>query len=208
VTAGGKIGPGASAGILTLGGGLDMSAPNATYVWELAANSTSTPGTDFDQIALTGGSADVTDANLNIQFTGAATAPDGTGFWANNHSWLILSSSSTPTGNFKNIQNGTNAAGYFYTTANASGVTLNFVKTGVVSPQAKITSISGAGTASVIVNYTNTVPTKTYFLRYKTTINGGWTTNLPGKIAAGTSDSQIDSPASGSQRYYQVYYVP
>jgi autotransporter-associated beta strand protein len=206
VTAGGNIGPGTSAGILTLGGGLDMSAPNTTYTWELAANSTTTPGTDFDQIALTGGSTDVTDANLNIQFTGAATTPDGNGFWANNHSWLIVSG--TVAGNFKNIQNGTNAAGYFYTTVDGSGVTLNFVKTGVVSPQPRITSIPGAGTALVTVNYTNTVPTKTYFLRYKTTINGVWATNLPGKIAVGNSDSQTDIPLAGSQRYYQVYYQP
>jgi fibronectin-binding autotransporter adhesin len=71
----------------------------------------------------------------------------------------------------------------------------------------KIMSLTGAGTASVTVNYTNTVPTKTYYLRHRSTINGGWTTNSPGKIAVETSDSQVDSTASGSQRYYQVFYV-
>jgi fibronectin-binding autotransporter adhesin len=76
------------------------------------------------------------------------------------------------------------------------------------SPQPSITSIPGAGTASVTVNYTNTVPTKTYFLRYKTTINEVWATNLPGKVAAGFFDSQTDSPVTGAQRYYQVYYLP
>jgi autotransporter-associated beta strand protein len=206
VFATGKIGAGASAGILTIYGALDMSAPNTTCNWELAANSTATPGTDFDQIVLGGLGSDITDANLNIQFTGSATAPNGAGFWANNQSWPIISGAVT--GNFKNIQNGTNAFGYFYTTVSGSGVTLNFVPSGPVSPQPRITSIPGAGTALVTVNYTNTVPTKTYFLRYKTTINGVWATNLPGKIAVGTSDSQTDIPLAGSQRYYQVYYQP
>jgi autotransporter-associated beta strand protein len=206
VTAGGKVNAGNSAGILTLANGLDMAPPNTTCVWELAANSTATPGTDFDRIVVAGG-ADVTDANLNIQFTGAATAPDGTGFWASDHSWLIMSG--TVTGNFKNIQNGTNVYGSFYTTVSGSGVTLNFKFSGVVpAPQPRITTIPGAGTASVTVNYTNTVPTKTYFLRYKTTINGSWTIVGSGKVAVGTSDFQIDSPVTGSQRYYQVYYVP
>jgi hypothetical protein len=76
------------------------------------------------------------------------------------------------------------------------------------STKPRITSITGAGTASVTVNYTNTVPTKTYFVRYKTNINGVWTTNSPGKVAAGFFDSQTDSPVSGAQRYYQVYYLP
>jgi autotransporter-associated beta strand protein len=207
VTAGGKIGPGSSAGILSLGNGLDMSAPNTTYVWELAANSASNPGTDFDQIALTGGSADVSDANLNIQFIGTATAPDGAGFWASDHSWLVISG--TTTGNFKTVQNGTNAAGFFYTTVDGGGVTLNF-KAGVVVPtqNPKITSITGAGTASVTVNYNNCVVGKTYFLQWKSPITGSWTTIGSGQLATATSEFQTDNTATGSQRYYRVYYVP
>ena len=210
VTAGGKIGPGNSAGILTLAAspaGLDMSAPNTTYVWELAANSTATPGTDFDQIVLTAGSADVTDANLNIQFIGTATAPDGTGFWASDHSWLIISASSV-TGNFKNIQNGTNAAGSFYTTVGASGVTLNFKTSGVVpTPKPIITSVTGAGTASVTVNYTNTVSGKSYTLQYNTNLNTANWYNAGTRVAAGFTDSQTDATAilGEKQRYYRVF---
>jgi hypothetical protein len=206
VGAGGTVGAGASVGTLTVYGGLDLSAPNTTCTWELAANSTATPGTDFDQIVALG-NADVTDANLNIQFTGTATTPNGTGFWANNHSWLIMSG--TVTGNFKNIQNGTNAAGYFYTTVDGSGVTLNFVKTGLVSQQAKITSIvpNSPNPTSVIVNYNNCVVGKTYFLEYKSPITGTWTPIGSGQVAAAASDSQTDNTASGSQRYYRVYYV-
>jgi hypothetical protein len=77
----------------------------------------------------------------------------------------------------------------------------------LAAPRPIIKTIANAGTASVTVNYTNTVPTKTYYVRHQSTINGGWTTNLPGKVAAGTSDFQVDSTASGSQRYYQVFYL-
>jgi len=92
--------------------------------------------------------------------------------------------------------------------ANDLGVDGSISVAALVPPPLLITSIADAGTASVTVNYSNTVPTKTYYLlRYQSTINGGWTTNLPGKVAAGTSDSQVDSTASGSQRYYQVFYV-
>jgi len=204
IYAGGGISPGASAGTLTLYDNLDMSAPNTTYNWELAANST-TPG-DFDTIALLIGSADVTDANLNIQFIGSATAPNGSGFWASDHSWLIVSGAVT--GNFKNIQNGTNSYGYFYTTVSGSGVTLNF-KYAPSAPRPHITSITGAGTASVTVNYNNCVVSKTYYLQWKSPVTGvgGWTTIGSGKVAAGTSDSQTDSTAGGSQRYYRLYYV-
>jgi len=91
--------------------------------------------------------------------------------------------------------------------ANDLGVDGSISVAASVPPPLLITSIADAGTASVTVNYSNTVPTKTYYLRYQSTINGGWTTNLPGKVAADTSDSQVDSTASGSQRYYQVFYV-
>jgi autotransporter-associated beta strand protein len=140
IVATGNISAGASAGAgkLTLYSALDMSAPNTTYIWDLGDNSTSNPGVDFDQIVLAAGSADVSDANLNIHFTGTATPPDGTGFWASSHAWLIMSG--TVTGNFKNIQIGTNAAGYFYTTVNGSGVTLNFRASCCVPPPPFITT--------------------------------------------------------------------
>ena len=64
-----------------------------------------------------------------------------------------------------------------------------------------------AGTASVTVNYTNTLPGTNYVLTYTTNLS---TTNwfIAGtKTAAGTSDSQTDNSATSSQRYYRVYYV-
>jgi hypothetical protein len=65
-------------------------------------------------------------------------------------------------------------------------------------PRPIITSVTGPGTASVTVNYTNTVTTKTYYLQYQTGMNGSWTTNTPGKVAAGMTDSQTENTASGT----------
>ena len=71
----------------------------------------------------------------------------------------------------------------------------------------RITSISGAGTTSVTVNYTNTIPGTNYTLSYSTNLaTPNWYTS-GNKVAPGTTDSQIDSPPAGSpRRYYRVYY--
>ena len=70
----------------------------------------------------------------------------------------------------------------------------------------RITAITRAGTGSVTVNYTNTLPGTNYVLAYGTNLS---TTNwLTGgaKKAAGTSDSQTDGSATNSQRHYRVYH--
>ena len=65
-----------------------------------------------------------------------------------------------------------------------------------------------AGTTSVTVNYTNTIPTTNYVLSYNTNLaTANWYT-AGTKAAVGTADSQTDSPPAGSpRRYYRVYYV-
>ena len=71
----------------------------------------------------------------------------------------------------------------------------------------QIISLSGAGTASVTVHYTNTLTGTNYTLIYKTNLN---TTNwypVGTATASGTSDSQTDNAAGGSERYYRVYYL-
>lgn len=74
------------------------------------------------------------------------------------------------------------------------------------APQPKITSISGAGTGSVTVNYTNTVAGTNYTLQYNTNLisTTNWFT-VGTKSAGGTSDSQTDGSATGTQRYYRIW---
>jgi len=136
VASGGTIGAGFSVGKLTLPNGLNMSAGGngATNVWELAAlkdNATGVAGTDFDQIVLTGGTLTLgTQATLEIQFTGSATAPDSSNpFWQAPHTWTIISLSggSNPgPSNFGRVKNGNYSAGNFTTTAAGSSIVLTF----------------------------------------------------------------------------------
>jgi len=72
----------------------------------------------------------------------------------------------------------------------------------------RINSLTGAGTASVIVNYTNTVVGTNYVLRYSTNLGGTNWTVVGTKMATGTSDSQTDATAAGSaRRFYRIHFV-
>jgi len=80
----------------------------------------------------------------------------------------------------------------------------------VVSPvRPEITLITGAGTGSVTVYYTNTVPSKLYTLQYCTNLNAtpAWY-DAGTKTATGTSDSQTESSVTSAQRYYRLSYTP
>ena len=72
------------------------------------------------------------------------------------------------------------------------------------APQPVITSITGAGTGSVTVNYSNTVAGTNYTLRYNTNLNTANWYDVGTKSAAGSSDSQTDNSANTAQRYYRV----
>ena len=112
-----------------MAGGLNLSA-GGTNVWELAAlndDATGTPGTDFDQIVLTGGTLTLGGSStLSIRFTGSATAPDTSNpFWQTTHNWTIITATGAAS-TFATIQNGIYAAGYFTTSAQAGGIVLTF----------------------------------------------------------------------------------
>ncbi len=211
VASGGTIGAGFGAGLLTLAGGLDLIG-GGTNVWELAANSTNNPGTDFDQTVLSGGNLALgVLATLDIRFIGPASAPDVSNpFWQSAHTWTVISLSggSNPgQSNFGRVQGGTCAAGTFSATPDASGnIVLTFtpaVAPPVVPPH--ITSITNASPGAVTVRYTNTVAGSNYTLVYSTNLNHTADWYPAGtRTAAGTSDSQTDSSATNGQRYYRL----
>ncbi len=211
VAGGGKIGAGFSAGQLTLAAGLDLSG-GGTNVWELAANSTSNPGTDFDQIVLAGGTLALgAQSALDIRFIGSASAPDPSNpFWQSAHTWTVvaMSGGSNPGhSNFGMVKNGSCAAGNFTTAVDGSGnIVLTFTPA-VVPPAGppRITSITNAGPGTMTVSYTNALAGTNYTLVYKT--NASMTNWYPAgsRTAAGTSDSQTDTSATNRQRFYRVY---
>jgi len=209
VASGGQIGAGESAGTLTLGAGLDLSG-GGTNVWELAANSTSDPGTNSDQIVLSGGSLTLGGASvLSIRFTGTATTPVSSDpFWQAERTWRIISATGAAS-NFAQIENGSFAAGNFSTSVDANGILLTFTPNATPMPTPPhITSIIGAGTASVTVNYTNTLAGTNYTLQYNTNLSTANWYDVGTAAAPGTSASQNDSPPAGeAERYYRVFYV-
>ena len=207
----GNIAPGASAGTLTVGGGVNLSS-GGTYVWELAANSTNGPGSNFDVLAVTGGNV-VLDGTcqLAINFIGSATAPDANNpFWQTNHSWTILTVTS-PASNpgptaFPTIVNGTNSAGAFWDYADAGGNIVLVFTPGVVQPPPRPTvsnSIVGAGTPNPTLSWSS-VNNAHYELQYKTNLNqAGWLV-VGDVVANSTTTSMTHTNCYWPQCYYRV----
>lgn len=206
VSAGGSISAGSGTGVLTLYNGLDLSA-GGTNVWELAANSDSNPGSDFDQIVLAGGYLDVTNGTLVLKFSGSANANDP--FWLSEHSWTVIAMAGgvNPTfSNFKKVVNATPAPGSFMTTTDEGGnIVLSYVTCCGLNAL-RITSVGGAGTGSVTVNYTNSIPGTNYVLQYNTNLNSGTWNSVITNAAGGHSASQTDDTAAGDQRFYRISY--
>jgi autotransporter-associated beta strand protein len=119
------------AGLLNLGGGLDMSgASGGTLNWELKTLKDLTngaAGTDFGGVSLTGGDlklgGDAGNALLTLDFSllSSGAGPNGGDpFWSNPHAWKVIDVTSPGTNNtglsFKSITNGLGwTAGYFTT---------------------------------------------------------------------------------------------
>ncbi len=126
------LSPGNSPGNLTFNNDLTLSG---AYKWELAALSTSLPGTNFDTITVTAGNVDITGATMNL--TLGAFAPSGNVFWSTNQTWAgILNNTGVGSlsGTFAAIDNSSwSSLGAFSTTVTANDV--NLVWTAAVIPE-------------------------------------------------------------------------
>jgi autotransporter-associated beta strand protein len=84
--------PGAmgAAGQQTFSAGLNYTA-TSTLDWQLMANSDSGPGTNFDQVLITGGNlAITTGSGIALAFNGAGSSVDwSNSFWNSNRQWII-----------------------------------------------------------------------------------------------------------------------
>jgi fibronectin-binding autotransporter adhesin len=207
----GSIAPGQSAGILTVEGGVNLSS-GGTYAWDLAANSTNGPGSNFDVLAVTGGSV-VLDgtSQIAISFIGSATAPDASNpFWQTNHSWTILTLSGSavnpgPT-TFSNIVNGSFSAGSFTNYADASGnIILAFTPGATLSPLRPVISgaIAGVGTANPTVSWSAESGIH-YQLQYKTNLNQADWLLVGAVTASGTNACCTHTNSLWPQCYYRV----
>lgn len=201
----GAIAPGNPLGTLTLTNGLDLTS--GVYVWTLAANSTSSPGVNFDQIVLSGGSLAIgTNSVLGISFSNSATAPaTNVAFWQTGHSWTVISlgpnATNLATAGFVSITNGTFTAGRFNSSLDLQGnVLLNYLPTPqpVISP-----SLPGAGTSSVTISWSATAGVN-YQVQYSTNLSAGSWQPLATVLAGGTNASLVDTNAPLGKRFYRI----
>jgi|694.fasta_scaffold03388_8 fibronectin-binding autotransporter adhesin len=133
--------PGNSPGIQTFNGNLTYEA-GAVVNWELIANSTGSPGTNFDQIVLptTGNLTFNGSTTLALSFNGAGSAVDWSNtFWNVNRSWMVYDLSAGAVSNAVNLVIGGSlldslgnslsptGRGYFNTSVSGQDVMLNFV---------------------------------------------------------------------------------
>jgi len=125
VSVAGNHTPGNSAAQATFAGGLSY-ASTSILEWELFANSVDSPGTNYDQLLVTGGSLTIADdATLSLVFDGAGSSVDFTdAFWATAHNWTLIdySGTGTSTGLFTNLTSNTIYAAYGnFSVANVEG---------------------------------------------------------------------------------------
>lgn len=202
----GVIAPGDPLGALTVESGL-IFTNGGSYLWTLAANATNSPGVNFDQIVLSGGSLILnSNSPLVIAFTNTATAPaTNNAFWQSPQSWKIISLSGTATNlalaKFNSISSNTFTAGKFVSTADAAGnVFLNFLPTPppVISP-----SLPGAGTTNLNISW-SAVTGVTYQVQYTTNLAPPNWLPLGSVTATGTNASLPDNSPVAPQRFYRI----
>src|SRR5262249_40380153 len=131
---------GNSPGNLTVGGGLALNA-FSTYLWQLAAETTAGPGTNFDAVTLTTGSLTVDPtAVLLPSFVGAAAMPDAADpFWQAAERWSdvigLTGTAANAGGSAFVIDNSVWAsAGAFSTVLNADGQSIDLLWTPTAAP--------------------------------------------------------------------------
>jgi len=206
VSISGVIAPGNSIGVLTVTNGLTFTNGGA-YTWALGANNTNSPGVNFDQIVLSGGTLILSsNSPLIISFTNSATAPaTNNAFWQSPRSWKIISLSAVATNlglaKFSVITGNNYTAGKFVSSADAAGnVFLDFLPTPspVILP-----ALPGAGTTNLSIGW-SAVAGVTYQVQYATNlVQPNWQV-LGSVIANGTNANLPDNSPVGLQRFYRV----
>lgn len=212
VLAAGTMAPGSNAvGVLTVKTNVTISG--GTYAWELASlsdDSGGIAGTDFDQILVTAGVLNLTNAaKISVAFVGAASAPDATNtFWQSNHVWTVAQLTGTATNdgpsNFGSVVNGVYPAGVFTTEATGNSIVLKFTTTTTPAAQPVLTSLTGAGTTNLTLSFTNTADGTSYQVEYKTNLNDTQWSILTNVVAGPGTNSVTTGAVTNSQGYFRM----
>ena len=144
------LSPGHSPGVLDFTSGLALQS-GSHFKWELDAFTTAGPGSDWDQVGITGGQLSISSgAILNPTFISSATSPAADdAFWNSSHRWshiIDLSGSATnPTGFVNFTINNSQWAqfGAFTTIASSSGLGVDLMWTAAPEPASWVLWILG-----------------------------------------------------------------
>ena len=207
VNSGGSIGAGSSAGKLTLLNGLDLSG-GGTSIWELAAgkdNSTGTAGTDFDQVAISGGNLNLgVSATLSLGFIGSAAAPSTTNaFWRAAHAWTIVklsgSAANISGSAFSTISNGSYSVGNFTNSVAGDGsILLTFAPT----PAPAISKVARSGN-NIDISFVE-ADGANYRVEYTTSLSPANWQLLQTITGTGGPFTVTDVNPTDPQRYYRI----
>ena len=166
-TISGTHSPGNSPGAQTFNGNLTYEA-GAIVNWELIANTTGAPGTNYDQILLPTGNLTFSGSTtLALSFNGAGSSVDWTNaFWNVNRSWMVYDlSGGTTIGGLSNLSLGGSlldslnqplsptGRGYFTTSLDGQDVVLNF--TAVPEPSTYAMALAGLACGSWMMRRRN-----------------------------------------------------
>lgn len=208
----GTISSGQSAGTLTLGSGLDLSA-GGTNIWELASLTTAGAGVNFDQIVLTDGNLALgANAKLQLSFVNAASAPNASDpFWLTSHTWKIISltGAATNAGNtvFGSVLNGNHATGSFTNYCDASGnILLSYVAAPAPTPVVQSFALDNDGDFSLSVA---AQANRTCVLQYTTNLHASeWSSISTNLVPLDGLLTLTNSTGGDAMRFYRVFVVP
>ena len=211
VTCAGVIAAGQSAGTLTVGGGLNLSA-GGTNLWELSSLSDTGPGPNFDQIVLTGGNLALGGSSkLQISFIDTATPPASTSpFWMMSHTWKIVAltgvAANAGATKFATILSGNYGTGAFTNTADAAG---NILLTYVATPAARPVVQAFVPVASGLFNLTSSAETnRSYRLQSTTNLaNPNWIA-ISTNVASASTLTLTNISSSAPVNFYRLLVVP
>ncbi len=205
------ISAGQSIGKLTIGGGLDLSA-GGTNVWDLSALSDAGEGTDFDQLALTGGSLVLGGASrLQLNFLNSAFAPTSSSpFWMMSHTWKIISLSGSAVNNgptvFPLILNGSYSIGRFTNTTDVAGnVLLSYIAAPAARPLVQSFQSSSPGTFTLTAA---TETNRTYILQAAADLNNAVWTPISTNVAPGNRLVMTNISGADPMHFYRLVVVP
>lgn len=122
----GIVDPGSSPGVLTIDANFTL-ATGSSYVWELADDTSSSPGVNFDQLTITDGAFTIA-SGVSLQLSFGSSVDFADPFWNSPQSWTIVDATDASAFSYSDLSliNGANAEGQFSVSQAGDSVSLGW----------------------------------------------------------------------------------